>query len=91
MIGDYKNKKSEISSLIRSTFGFTFLSPQEVSLCFDEEWMFIIPDDISVIQYSDWTLLDTYILENAKFPPIKFFILYYIYFSMYLFSIFVVI
>ncbi|XP_025202141.1 uncharacterized protein LOC112599437 [Melanaphis sacchari] len=65
----YKEKNSEIGSWIRNTFGLTFLSPQEVSKCFIEDFMSIIPNDQRVSQYADY-LTDTYISENSIFPPV---------------------
>ncbi|KAL4126366.1 hypothetical protein QTP88_010588 [Uroleucon formosanum] len=65
----YKEKNSEVGSWIRNTFGLTFLSPQEVSQCFIEDFMSIIPNDRRVSQYADY-LTDTYISENSIFPPV---------------------
>ncbi|KAF0720987.1 FLYWCH-type domain-containing protein, partial [Aphis craccivora] len=39
LVQDYKEKNSEIDSWIRSTIGLTFLTPQEVSLCFIEDFV----------------------------------------------------
>jgi len=70
LVQDYKEKNSEIGSWIRNTFGLTFLTPQEVALCFIEDFMIIIPNDNRVNQYADY-LTDTYISENATFPPLS--------------------
>ena len=64
LVQEYKEKNSEIGSWIRNTFGLTFLTPQEVSSCFIEDFMSIIPNDNRVNHYADY-LTDTYISENV--------------------------
>jgi len=52
------------------TFGLPLIiSPNEVSNCFIEDFMSSIPNDIRFQKYADY-LVDTYICEDAKFPPI---------------------
>jgi len=45
-----------------------FISPNEVSNCFIEDFMSSIPNDIRFQKYADY-LVDTSICEEAKFPP----------------------
>jgi hypothetical protein len=46
-----------------------FISPNKVSDCFIEDFMSSIPNDIKFKKYADY-LIDTYISEETKFPPI---------------------
>ncbi|XP_025198937.1 uncharacterized protein LOC112597199 [Melanaphis sacchari] len=65
----YQNNKTEESKWLNHTFGLPFISPNEVSNCFIEDFMSSIPNDIRFQKYADY-LVDTYICEEAKFPPI---------------------
>ncbi|KAE9525471.1 hypothetical protein AGLY_014271 [Aphis glycines] len=53
---------------LRTTFGLTFLDPQEVSESFVEDFMSIIPEGSEYCKYADY-LTDNYISENSMFPP----------------------
>ncbi|KAE9525826.1 hypothetical protein AGLY_014052, partial [Aphis glycines] len=53
---------------LRTTFGLTFLDPQEVSESFIEDFMSTIPEGSEYCKYADY-LTDNYILENSMFPP----------------------
>jgi len=67
----YQNIKTEESKWLNHIFGLPFISPNEVSDCFIEDFMTSIPNDIRFKKYekTDY-LVDTYISEEAKFPPI---------------------
>ncbi|KAF0774030.1 MULE domain-containing protein, partial [Aphis craccivora] len=54
----------------RNTFGLTFLTPQGVSLCFIEDFISIMSSNNIVNQYAGY-LSETYISQNATFPPPK--------------------
>jgi hypothetical protein len=65
---EYKDASSSIGQWLRHLFGLTFLSPEQVGDCFVEDFYAEIPDDERVRKYADY-LVDTYINENATFPP----------------------
>jgi len=53
---------------LRTTFGLTFLYPQEVSDSFVDDFMSLIPEESAYYKYADY-LTDNYISENSVFPP----------------------
>lgn len=65
---EFKNKDSEIGRWLKHTFGLTYLCPDEVGDCFAFDLYSDKPHHPDVEKYADY-LLDTYIDENAKFPP----------------------
>lgn len=67
LISEYK-AKTEIGKWLKTTFGLTYLSPDEVSDCFVFDLMSYKPENELVDKYCDY-LLETYIEENALFPP----------------------
>jgi hypothetical protein len=69
LVKDYENKQSEIGMWIRQTFALTYLDPQNVGDCFALYLFEEMPDDPRVRNYADY-LTDTYISEDALFPPV---------------------
>ncbi|XP_050546551.1 uncharacterized protein LOC126908469 [Daktulosphaira vitifoliae] len=53
---------------LKGTFGLTFLNPEDVSDCFVDDFMTLIPEGTAFIQYADY-LIDNYISEESKYPP----------------------
>lgn len=71
LVAEYKNKDSQVGKWLRYTFGLTYLKPEEVSECFVFDMMSVKPEvnpDDELSKYADY-LLETYIEENAIFPP----------------------
>ena len=64
---DYKSK-CEIGNWLKNTFGLTYLNPNEVEDCFVFDLMPYKPQNEVLDKYCDY-LLETYIAENATFPP----------------------
>lgn len=59
---------SEIGKWLKNTFGLTYLNPDEVDDCFVFDLMSYKPHSDLLDKYCDY-LLDTYINDNAVFPP----------------------
>jgi len=64
---DYK-KKTEVGDWLRICFGLVFLDSEDVSNFFAIELMSIKPLNSKLTQFADY-ILDTYITEEALFPP----------------------
>jgi hypothetical protein len=67
LISEYRNN-SEIGKWIKSSFGLSYLSPDEVGDCFVLDLMSCKPENELLDKYADY-LLETYIEENSTFPP----------------------
>lgn len=65
---EYKTDSSEIGRWLKQTFSLTYLDPEEVGECFVLDLVPNMPQDSRVIAYADY-LVDTYISEEATFPP----------------------
>lgn len=64
---EYKSK-TEIGKWLKNTFGLTYLHPNEVEDSFVFDLMSYKPQNDVLDKYCDY-LLETYIDENATFPP----------------------
>lgn len=64
----YKDASDEIGKWLVYMFGLCFLSPEEVSDCFVEDFVAIKPDNKKLDEFCDY-LVDTYISEESVFPP----------------------
>lgn len=66
---EYRNKeKSDVAKWL-GTFGLPFLNPAEVSDCFVEDFMLVIPNCNKIYKYADY-IVESYISEEtAQFPP----------------------
>ena len=67
LTSEYKSK-TEIGNWLQNTFGLAHLSPNEVEDCFIFDLMSCKPQNENLDKYCDY-LLETYIVENALFPP----------------------
>lgn len=63
----YLNEDSEVGLWLKYFFGLSFLPPAEVGDAFTE-LLSIMPTENECIYFADY-VLDTYIDENAEFPP----------------------
>jgi len=63
----YKNKNCESGIWLRKIFGLSFLSPEEVSDCFIEEFMAHCTNDPKMSTFCDY-LTENYIDEFSRFP-----------------------
>lgn len=64
----YKNRDSPDGTWLRHIFGLSYLPPQEVGECFAIEMSEDKPTNSVIDLFSDY-LVDTYISEDATFPP----------------------
>lgn len=74
MVKENKNKESNIGKWLRQLFGFMFLDPNEVELCFENDFKNDKPKDTSIqkvpnggvhlVQYS-------YLKKNGSIPTIR--------------------
>lgn len=65
---EYKNHSSDIGKWLKWIFGLPLLEPENVGTCFVVDFMGIKPMDERIDKFCDY-LVDTYIDENATFPP----------------------
>lgn len=68
LASEYNSANNEVGQWLNYVFGLPFLHPNEVSDCFTLDLMGIQPNDNRVVEFSDY-LVDTYINEEAMFPP----------------------
>lgn len=68
LVGEYKDKDSEIGRWLHYIFGLCFLNPDEVGDCYCFDLNSIQPQDKRVERFSDY-LVDNFISEDARFPP----------------------
>ncbi|KAF0695890.1 MULE domain-containing protein [Aphis craccivora] len=61
-------KKTEVGDWLRICFGLVFLDFEDVSNFSTIELMSIKPENSKLTQFADY-ILDTYITEEALFPP----------------------
>jgi hypothetical protein len=64
----YGKKDSEVSHLLKKTFGLSLLPPAEVCDCFALEFLSSLPNDKRVEQFCNY-LLENYIDADSTFPP----------------------
>ena len=64
----YTENKTEIRLFTNHVFGLLFLPPAEVSDCFVFDFMAIQPSDQNLDKFCNY-LVDTYVSEDALFPP----------------------
>ncbi len=63
---DYKTN-TEVGKWISYTFGLPFLAPDEVTQCYLQDLLPIMPDNSKLTTYSNY-LLNNYIADSARFP-----------------------
>ena len=68
LVPDYKEVGSEESRWLKKFFGLPFLPPEEVAVAFTEDLMPIAPRHTRIESFAD-NMLETYISEEARFPP----------------------
>lgn len=68
LVNTFKTLSSEKSNFLKYFFGLPFLRPEEVSECFVEDLMTVQPNDKQIQLFCDY-ILNTYILDDATFPP----------------------
>jgi hypothetical protein len=68
LVQEYKNKKSDMGKWLRQLFGLMYLDPNEVELCFKNDFKNDQPKDARIKKIITY-LEKTYIKNDATFPP----------------------
>lgn len=68
LTNEFKNKDSEVGRWLQNTFGLTYLNPDDVGDCFALDLYAEKPVHAVIDKYADY-LLETYIEDDAPFPP----------------------